>query len=301
MQPRSLPSGEIVLQLASPEAVPKLRISLRGAPRLAIAELRAIGSIGADQVLEPALPETQVQGKPRGDYRGDLAGWLAGAPYANEAALCSAFIALPFADPEGQHPPQEICRKLPAMAVQGSPPVGIRAVERYALTTFDDVFTTAMVALVVRGERGLYPANMALVGERDDGMCPGGPEGGMKATNHRFEHGVLLIDRTRDFSPGRLMMKMPESAPPVTATSVVRCRLEASLVCREFVTSYSTPGKPFAETADFARVKAPASWSRTLSVTARGSVRLSACQTPPPAAGQPPQTVPCATPGAEVL
>ncbi len=300
-QYRTAPSGELVLQLASPEAWQKLRVSPNGAPRLAIAELRVIGSIAPDQLLEPALPETQVQGNPRGDYPGALGPWLLGAPYPSEAALCSAFAALPVADPEGQHPRQEICRKLPAIIVQGTPPATISAVERYALTTFDDVFTTQLVALVVRGERGLFPANMALIGERDDGMCPGGPEGGVKATNHRFEHGVLLIDRIREFSPGRMMMNMPESKPPVSATSVVRCRLEARLSCREFVTHYSTPGKPLDQTGDAARVKAPANWDRTLSITARGSVRLSPCQAPPQGIGQPQLTVPCATPGAEVL
>jgi hypothetical protein len=293
--------GELMLQVASAEPWLKLRISLSGAPRLAIAELRVIGRTDPDQLLEPALPETHVQGSPRGDYRGDLGPWLLSAPYASEAALCSAFAALPIADPKAQHPRNEICRKLPAIAVKGTPPSAIIAVERYVLTTFDDVFTNQVVALVVRGARGLYPANMALVGERDDGMCPGGPDGGMKATNHRFEHGVLLIDRTREVSPGTLMMNMPESAPPVSASSVVRCRLEARLSCREFVTHYDTPGKPLDQTGDAARVKAPATWDRTLSITARGSVRLSPCQAPPQGAGQPRLTVPCATPGIELL
>jgi F5/8 type C domain len=292
---------EVVLQLTSTEARPKLRVSLGGAPRLAIAELRVIGRIAPEQLLEPALPETQVQGNPRSDYPGDFGSWLLGAPYASEAALCRAFAALPDIDPDGQRPLQEICHKLPAVAVQGSPPAAIRAVERYALTNPDEVFTTELVALVVRGERGLYPANLSLTDERNDGLCPGGPEGRVSATNFRFEHGVLLIDRTREASPGTLMMNVPESAPPVSASSVVRCRLEGRLSCREFITRYSTPGKPLEQTGDSTRVKAPASWSRTLSVTARGSVRLSPCQAPPQAAGQPQLTVPCATPGAEVL
>jgi hypothetical protein len=174
-------------------------------------------------------------------------------------------------------------------------------VERYALTVPADVMSTEMVALVVRGERGLYPANLALSDERNEGMCPGGPDGGTTATNFRFEQGVLLIDRTRQFSPGTLMMNMPESAPPVAASSVVRCKLDTRLTCREFITRFDTPGKRLEQSGDPARVKAAASWDRTLSITARGSVRLGPCLAPPEAAGKQRVVVPCATPGAEVL
>jgi hypothetical protein len=291
-----------VLQLAVSGAPAKFRVSLSGAPRLAIAELRVVGRISPDELLDPAMPETHVQGNPRSDYQGDfIRPWLLGAPYADEAELCSAFAALPAVDPTAERPRGEICRKLPAIAVRGAPPAAISAVERYALSVSDDVMSTEMVALVVRGERGLYPANLALSDERNDGMCPGGPEGATSATNFRFEHGVLLIDRTRQFSPGTLMLNMPESAPPVAASSVVRCKLQARLVCREFITRFNTPGKPLEQSEDATRVKPPASWDRALSITPRGSVRLSPCLAPPEVAGQQRLIVPCATPGAEVL
>jgi hypothetical protein len=97
------------------------------------------------------------------------------------------------------------------------------------------------------------------------------------------------------------MMNMPDSAPPVAASSVVRCRLGARLACREFITHFKTPGKRLEQSGDPARVKSPASWDRTLSITARGSVRLSPCLAPSEGAALERLIVPCATPGAEVL
>lgn len=296
--------GELVLEPDTPAKLSRLRLSLAGAPRgLRFAELRAIGAIGHGELLASAIPETHVQGNARLDYSGDLfATWVLGAPYATENALCDAFIRLLAIDPESNpQPPGELCRVLPEIAVTGSAPPELRGVQRYFLTIPDQVSPTETTALVVRAERGLYPANVALTDTRNDGMCPGGPEGDMKVSNFRFEHGALLIDRTRYFAPGTLQQETPQ-APPAAAASVLRCRFAGRLSCREFITHFGPPTAVLDENGLPSHVKLPTTWdwSRTVEITRRGSVRLTPCRTPD-RKDQTGSIVPCATPGAEVL
>jgi hypothetical protein len=297
-------SGELVLAPGSPTVVARLRISLQGAPRgLRVAELRAIGSIAESELLAPAMPETQVQGHARVDYAAGLfAGWVMAAPYANEEAICAAFVrALP-SEPEGQPLAEKLCRKLPDLAVSGVTPNEMRAVQRYQLTIPDPISPSETTALVVRGERGLYPANLALADNRNEGMCPGGPEGDMSVSNFRFEHGVLLIDRTRYFTPGALMLGMPNVGPAVAAASIMRCQLTTRLSCRDFITRFGAPITWRDENGMPQRVTLPTSWawSRTLSVTRRGTVRLGACRGPD-GKDEGLRVVPCLSPGAELL
>lgn len=296
--------GELVLEPDNLPVVARLRLSLSGAPRgLRIAELRAIGGISPSELLPPAMPETQVQGNAPVDYAGDLfASWVLGAPYATEDALCQAFTQLLPADPERTQPPSELCRKLPQVAVGGTAPPEIRAVERFQVVIPDQVSPTETTALVVRAERGLYPANLALADTRNEGMCPGGPEGDMQVSNFRFEHGVLLIDRTRYFSPGILQTETRDAARPAAAASLLRCSFESRLLCREFITHFGTPDIVVDDNGPPYRVKLPEiwAWTRTVSVSPRGSVRLTPCRAPDPK-GQTLQIVPCASPGAEVL
>jgi F5/8 type C domain len=296
--------GELVLQPDSPTSVTRLRLSLSGVPRgVRIAELRVTGGIIRDEVLAPAIPETQVQGNARIDYAGTLfAAWVLGAPYATEDAPCQAFIRLPAVDPKDDQPPGELCRKLPDVTVAGSAPSGILGVQRYRLTVPNEVGATETTALVVRAERGLYPANLALTDTRNEGMCPGGPEGDMSVSSFRFEQGVLLIDRTRYFTPGILMMATPNVAPPpVAAGSVLRCKFDDRLSCREFITRFGAPSMSLTDDG-IAHVKLPATWAwtRTATVSRRGSFRFTPCRAP---AGKDaaPRIVPCATPGAESL
>lgn len=301
--------GELVLELAIPGDLPRpklsrLRLSLAGAPRgLRIAELRALGAIADDQLLAPGLPETRVQGSARIDYAGEpFATWVLAAPYATEGALCAGFVRLLAVDTESpQQPLGELCRALPDFVVRGTAPAEIRGVHRYLLTIPDQVSPTETTALVVRTERGLYPANLALTDTRNDGMCPGGPEGDMKVSNFRFEHGVLLMDRTRYFAPGTLQSATARTLP-AAAASLVRCRFDDRLSCREFITHFGPPTPVLNEDGVPYGMKLPTTWTwtRHVEVTRRGSVRLTPCR-PTGRKDHAVDIVPCATPGAEML
>lgn len=296
--------GELVLEPESVLDLTRLRLALSGAPRgLRIAELRAIGAVARSELLEPAIPETRVQGNARVDYNGALfAAWVLGAPYATEDALCQAFIRLLPVDPERSRSSGELCRKLPQVAIAGTAPPQIRAVQRFQLSVPDQVSPTETTALVVRTEGGLYPANLALADTRNEGMCPGGPEGDMSVSNFRYEHGVLLIDRARYFTPGILQDEQPHAPPPAAAVSALRCSFEKRLLCREFITHFGTPDMLVDDNGPPYRVKLPAiwDWTRTVSISRRGSVRLTPCRTPD-RKDHASRIVPCASPGSEVL
>ena len=124
----------------------------------------------------------------------------------------------------------------------------------------------------------------------------------MSVSNFRFDHGVLLIDRARYFTPGILQTEPPNVPAPAAALSVLRCSLEARLLCREFITHFGTPDILIDDNGPPYRVKLPATWdwSRSVSVSPRGSVRLTPCRTPG-AKDQTSRIVPCASPGSEVL
>lgn len=302
---RSVGSGGVLL--LEPERLrdlTRLRISLSGTPRgLRIAELRAIGGIARSEVLAPAMPETRVQGNAPVDYADALfVPWVLGAPYATEDALCKAFIQQLPVDPESNQPPGELCRKLPQVAVAGTAPPEIHAVQRFQVSIPDQLSPTQTTALVIRTKSGLYPANLALVDTRNEGMCPGGPEGDMRVSNFRFEHGVLLIDRTRYFSPGILQTETPDVARPAAAASVLRCSFEKRLLCREFITQYGPPDTLIDDNGPPYRVTLPKTWdwTRSVGVSRRGSVRLTPCRTPE-RKDRAPRVVPCASPGSEAL
>lgn len=297
---RRIDAGDLILAPEDPTPIERLRFSLSGAPRgMRIAELRAIGRIASSEVLPPAIPETQFQGNPRIDYSAALfAAWVLGAPYATEQALCQAFTRAFTLAPTIERKPSELCRKLPEIAVSGAAPPSVRAIERYRLIIPDeyasDIETTALVA---HTDGGLLPANLALTDTRNQAMCPGGSEADMQVGDFRFDHGVLLFDRTRFFSPGVLMMSTPGVAPPVAAASLLRCRIENRFTCREFITKFGTPTTSLNADGFPYIIKLPTTWdwSRTVTLTARGSVRMSPCR-----AGDA-RVVPCATPGAQVL
>lgn len=296
--------GALVLEPDGLPDVTRLRVALNGAPRgMRVVELRALGSIDGAEILAPAIPETQVQGNAPIDYNGALfATWVLGAPYADEDALCQGFTQRLPAEPERVQSLSELCKKLPGPAVAGAAPPNIFTVERFQVTVPDEVNSMETTVLVVRGERGLYPANLALADTRNEGMCPGGPEGDMRVSSFRFEHGVLLIERTRYFTPGILQTEMPDLAPPAAAASVLRCRLESRLLCREFITHFGAPVTLVDDNGPPYKVQLPTTWdwTRTVSLSRRGSVRLTPCRTPDHE-GRAPQIVPCASPSSEVL
>jgi hypothetical protein len=287
--------GELVLEPISPTAATRLRLSLTE-PR--IAELRVLGGIIRHEVLAPAIPETRVQGNPRIDYNGSLfAAWVLGAPYATDDALCRAFVHSPGVGLKDQQPLGELCRKLPDVTVAGAAPNELLAVQRYQLVVPDEISPAETTALVVRGEHGLYPANLALADTRNEGMCPGGPEGDMSVSNFRFEQGVLLLDRTRYFTPGILAT----GKPGVASASVLRCKLEGRLTCREFITRLGAPTLSLTDDGTISyRLPTTWSWTRTLTVTQRGSIRLTPCFSTG-GKGSPPRIVPCAARGVELL
>ncbi|HYQ31535.1 MAG TPA: discoidin domain-containing protein [Polyangiaceae bacterium] len=289
--------GALLLEPDSATPVMRLRLSLSGVPRgLRLAELRVVGGIAGNELLTSAIPETQVQGNARLDYTGTFfAAWVLGAPYDTEDALCQAFIRL-----SGSEASSELCRKLPEVTVAGSAPAEVLGVQRYRLMVPNENGATETTALVVHAERGLFPANVALADNRNEGMCPGGPEGEMSASGFRFEQGVLLIDRTRYFTPG-LMTTTPNAARSVAAASVLRCRFDDRLSCREVITRFGTPKMSLTDDG-VVSYKLPQTWDWTRSVTAsrRGSLRFTPCLAPAGKAPEP-RIVPCATPGAELL
>jgi hypothetical protein len=263
-----------------------------------------LGSIAQSELLESAIPETQVQGNARVDYAGSMfAPWVLGAPYANEAALCQAFVRQLANSADGKPPRGELCRKLPDATVTGTLVPAIRAVERYRLVVPSEMSTLDTTALVVRSDQGLYPANLALSDNRNAGLCPGGPEGDMKVGGFRAEGGVLLIERTRYFTPGVYMVSAKQNTvPPAAAASVLRCRLGGRLLCREFITQFGEPTYSLRLDGTWDRAKLPKlwNWTRTLALSGNGVVRLSPCNAPN-GDGREPRVVPCATPGAEEL
>ena len=183
----------------------------------------------------------------------------------------------------------------------GSVPAKILGVQRYRLTVPDPISPTETTALAVRTERGLYPANLALTDTRNQSMCPGGPEGDMTVSGFRFEQGVLLIDRTRYFTPSISMMATPTVARPVAAASVLRCKLDERLSCRELITRFGAPQMSINDDGS-ARFKLPDTWdwTRTVTISRRGSVRFTPCRAPGRKDSEP-RIVPCAIPGAELL
>jgi len=296
--------GQHVLEPEAAEKLSRLRVAFAPMPRsLRVAELLVIGGIERKHVLPPAVPETQVQGNPRIDYTGAFfTPWVLGAPYPTEDALCQAFRRALGITPEGDQPTGDVCRKLPDVAVTGSVPPEIRAVQTYQLSTADEVSPAQTTALVVRTDRGLFPANLAVKDERNDGLCPGDPEAGMRVSNFRFDQGVLLMDRERFYQPGSPVTAMPALGPPVAAASVLRCRLEERLLCRELMTSFGKPVIVLDQngTPQLPQMPTVWDWTRTVTVSQRGSLRFSPCRTPD-SKHHPSRVVPCATPGTEVL
>lgn len=114
------------------------------------------------------------------------------------------------------------------------------------------------------------------------------------ANEHGLEHGNRVA--------GAPVTAIPALGPPVAAASVLRCRLEERLLCRELITKFGKPVTVLDQDGLPQRPQMPTSWdwTRNATVSHRGSMRFTPCRTPD-SKSQPSRVVPCATPGAEVL
>jgi len=124
----------------------------------------------------------------------------------------------------------------------------------------------------------------------------------MRVSHFRFDHGVLLVDRERFYSPGGPVTAIPALGPPVAAASILRCRLDDRLLCRELITRFGKPVILRDQDGLPQRPQMPTvwDWTRMATLSQRGSARFTPCRTPD-RKGHPSRVVPCATPGVEVL